>query len=170
MTFMRRCGVVLSFVFALQLHTGVAFAHGRSPSHAERAAREMYERGTRTSARYASLLGWARQYHDTRRVRCLDGGLSQVNSQLRLFQVRLTRMEAAWQHGDEANFRREAEAIRLVSQAIMEVETNTSSCIAGDQPVARDGMTRVEMVIDPRAPRASAVADSSRRDMAPSVN
>lgn len=152
------------------MQPGVAFAHGRTPSHAERAAREMYERGMNTSSRYASLLGWARQYHDDHRAQCLDGALSQVNSQLRLFQLRLSRMQEAWQHGDEERFRLESEAIRLVSQTIMDVETNTSACIAGDMPANRDGMTRVEMIVDPRAPQASAVTDGHRRPMAPSTN
>ncbi|MBK8170289.1 MAG: hypothetical protein IPK60_08065 [Sandaracinaceae bacterium] len=161
--------VALLFACVLCLPLSAAVADGRGQAPAHQASREMYNRGVRASVRLSAMLGVARRNHDTRREQCFDVALAQVNSHLRTMELRMHRMERAHQLGDRRSFQREAGAFRRVSEALLDAESAVSLCVSGGTSVVSDGITRVEMSVDPSAPRGE-LAEAGPRAMPPSAN
>lgn len=171
MTIVNRCAVLLCLVSAVSLVALDARADGHAVLPATRAAHEMYERGMRASNRLASMLGEARRDRDRTRMQCLDGALTQVNSHLRTLLQRIERLNLAGQDGDERVALIEMQAIRHVSEALLDAESGVSVCIAGGAPIVRDGLTRVEVIVDPTVPHGETFTEQQRRRaMAPSAN
>lgn len=103
-----------------------------------------YRRATRASRRISSMLDDARRLGDTRRVRCLDVTLSEMNSQVRILGERAERLDRALARSDESVARHEAALAAYVARHLGDVEHRAAMCVGVDD--LREG-TRVTVEI-----------------------
>lgn len=142
--------LIPSFVLALVLPAAVASANPSERAAAMREADAAARSAELAGQRLLRVLDEARLSGGQRRVACVDGRLSQVNSFTRMILDRRERLRAAVARGDDAAAAHERSVIRNLRAQLARIEREGRSCV---HPEAGDsGSTVVVTIVDPEVP------------------